>query len=129
MAPNRGSNAADRRYGPPRRAASLRGTIIVEVCARDGTRYRHWGRTVSWTDRRGLRGATYDVDPNGRTATDNLLYGPYLPLLVAHLPSAEAGDVASITATLAAYGTGRQPGRHGCLTGVDEAESSPTYRR
>jgi 5-methylcytosine-specific restriction endonuclease McrA len=41
---------------------------------RDGVKCRYCGIVVSWTDRRGPRGATYDhVDPNGGSLIENLV--------------------------------------------------------
>jgi hypothetical protein len=41
---------------------------------RDGGKCRYCGSLVSWTDRRGQRGATYDhVDPNGGSLIENLV--------------------------------------------------------
>jgi len=65
--------SANARRQQEMRAAYADGTIEA-VRERDGDTCRYCGKTVSWTDKRGPDGATYDhVDPNGPTTPENLV--------------------------------------------------------
>lgn len=72
--PSRAQVEAERQWARARRELHSNSALTEAIKRRDADKCRYCGLSVSWTDRRGKRGATYDhVVPRGNNSLENVV--------------------------------------------------------